>query len=406
MCTPDCSGQNSSGLVATSDDGSTWTDERLDEVAPLDSVASTGSEVFAVGILKRDVGPVTELQVWRTSDGLSWARTSDPPAIPNLSSYNAVDIAATQDRVLVVGWASTGDLDADRNFAFAASTEAAGGDVAPIPSPVPDEPSVPVASAIDAVVELRVEIRPDVSVGRMPLMTVYRDGSILRRDDSGGHITRLSSAGLERLLAPALGSDVMVTSGELGSDPTYQGGFTMYAIDLRRGSEIVRRETSNSMAPATRPEAEKIIALAEHLADLEAWLPADAWEISPADAEPYVAANYLLKVTSLKQLDVVYPPQPMDIADVRWPLPGSLEGFGELPVDQQPLGAGTASRCGPLTLAEATAVQRALAAAPWVAMDQRLQAELDWSDVGHFTVSLISLLPDDPVDCENDLSWP
>ena len=52
------------------------------------------------------------------------------------------------------------------------------------------------------------------------------------------------------------------------------------------------------MAPATRAEAERLIALAEHLADLESWLPADAWEIGPAAAEPYLASNYLLKVTT------------------------------------------------------------------------------------------------------------
>ncbi len=402
-CAAACSGPDSGGLVAASEDGSIWTAGPPDGVPPLESVASTGSEVFAVGMLNQDVGQVAGLQVWRTSDGLSWARTSDPPAIPNLSSYNAVDIAATQDRVLVVGWASTGDLDADRNFAFAASTAAAGGDVAPIPSPVPDEPIVPVASAIDAVVELRVEIRPDVSVGRMPMMTVYRDGTVLQRDDTGGHITRLSTAGLERLLAPALDSDVMVTSGELGSDPTYQGGVTGYAIDLRRGSEIVRRETSNSMAPATRAEAEQIIALAEHLADLESWLPADAWEIGPAAAEPYVASNYLLKVTTYEGAD---DPRPIkDRAEIVWPLPGTLEGFGTLAEDQ-PLGPGTAARCGPLTLAEADAVKRSLAGAPFISLGDRTQAELRWADVGHLVVSLIPLLPDDPIDCEVDLSWP
>ena len=59
-----------------------------------------------------------------------------------------------------------------------------------------------------------------------------------------------------------------------------------------------------------------------------------------------------------------------------------------------------------LTLAEATAVQRALAAAPWVSMGDRLQAELDWTDTGHVTVSLMPLLPEDPPDCEVDRSWP
>jgi hypothetical protein len=39
-------------------------------------------------------------------------------------------------------------------------------------------------------------------------------------------------------------------------------------------------------------------------------------------------------------------------------------------------------------------------------MGDRLSAELDWGDTGHVSVSLISLMPDDPVDCGVDNSWP
>ena len=79
----------------------------------------------------------------------------------------------------------------------------------------------------------------------MPMMTVYRDGTVLRRGNPGGVITRLSANGLERLLAEATDSGLFVTSGELGSDPTYQGGVTMYAIELRRdrSSSVARPRT-------------------------------------------------------------------------------------------------------------------------------------------------------------------
>ena len=405
ICQPDCFGPKAGGVAATSADGSTWDAAPLVGSAGLEAVASTGSEVFAVGMVNHDVGRAAELRVWRSDDGVDWARTSDPPAIPALTSYRTVDLAATQDRVIVVGWAETGGLESFVNFAYAASTVTPSGEPAPS-QPATPSPSVPVASAIDAEVALRVEIRPDVSVGRMPLVTVYRDGTVLHRDDKGGRVTRLSATGLERLLAEATNSGLFVTSGKLGSDPTYQGGVTMYAIDLRRDAEVVRRETSNAMAPATRAEAERLIALAEHLDDLESWLPADAWATAPSASEPYLASNYLLKVTSFKQPGVEYPPQTMDRTDVEWPLPGTFEGFGEVAEDQ-PLGPGTSSRCGLLTLDEATAVQRALAAAPFVPMGEHLQADLDWApSIGHFTVTLIPLLPEDPLDCAVDLSWP
>jgi hypothetical protein len=402
ICQPDCVGVNAGGVAATSTDGSTWESAPIVGSVALDAIASSGQEVFAVGMQNQD--EATELQVWRSEDGVTWVRTSDPPAIPNLSSFSAVDIAATGDRVIVVGWASTTDADGDRNFAFLASTSAPSGELAPLPTATPP-PSVPVASTIDAVVELRVEIRPDVSVGRMPMMTVYRDGTVLRRGNLGGVITRLSPDGLERLRTEATDSGLFVTSGELGSDPTYQGGVATYTIELRRGTEIIRRQTTNSMAPATRAEAERLIALAEHLADLESWLPADAWAIGPAAAEPYLASNYLLKVSTLKQPGAEYPPADMDLADVDWPLPGSLAGFGKVD-ESQSTDPGTSARCGPLTLSEATAVQAALAGAPWTDMGDRLSAELDWGDTGHVSVSLISLMPDDPVDCAVDNSWP
>ncbi len=187
------------------------------------------------------------------------------------------------------------------------------------------------------------------------------------------------------------------------SDPTYQGGVTMYAIDLRRGDEFVRRETSNSMAPATKAEAERLIALAEHLADLEAWLPDGCLGRDlrralcrgelPPEGHSVQAARRRLSVRA-------HGPVRRPVADAR--IARGLRRVSGL--EQQPLGAGTSSRCGLLTSAEATAVRRALAAAPWGSMGDRQQAELDWSDVGHVTVVWSPSSPRTQLDCEVDLS--
>jgi hypothetical protein len=271
---------------------------------------------------------------------------------------------------------------------------------------VGDFPSRGPETTIDPVVLLRVDILPDVSVGRMPSLTVYRDGTVLRRDDPSGSITRLTSEGLGLLMAAASADRLFGASGSIGPDPTYAGGFTSYSITLRRGEAAVVRSTTNAPAQADRAEAESIIALAEHLDDLDTWLPSSAWAEGPRAASPYVASDYLLKVTVFKQPGVDYPPQPLDRADVDWPLAGSLEGFGELAEDQ-PLGSGTTSRCGVLTLAEAVAVQGALAVAPFNAVAENLQAELDWApSIGHVTVTLVPLLPDDRRECAVDRSWP
>ncbi len=407
ICQPDCFGPASVGLVATSADGSTWAFAPVGEASALEAIASAGSRLFAVGARNQDVDLPAELQVWQSDDGLDWRRVAGVPNLRDASSYPGLDIAATEDRVVVVGWAGVGANGDLQNFAFVGSTSGPTAGPQPTASAATPPPTDPIASAIDPEVMLRVEIRPDASVGRMPSLTVYRDGSVLRRDDASGRITRLTPSGLALLLAPATESDLLAASGELGSDPAYQGGRTTYTIELRRGQEIVRRETTNSMAPATRSEAERIIALAEHLDDLESWLPEDVWATKPAAFEPFVASNYLLKVTSFKQPGVDYPAQALDRADVDWPLPGTLEGFGDLPDVEQPLGPGTTSRCGVLTLAEAAAVKRSLAAAPFVPMGERLQADLDWApSIGHVTVSLIPLLPEDPLDCAVDLSWP
>lgn len=263
------------------------------------------------------------------------------------------------------------------------------------------------ASSIDPVILLRVDIRPDVSVGRMPSLTVYRDGSVLRPADAGGSVARLTPAGIALVLAPTADSDLFVASGEIRPDPSWAAGFVQYTIDVRRGDELVHRSTTNVLlTPSTRAESQRIIALAERLDHLESWLPADAWATDPASAVPYVPSDLLLKVTISKdQPGIAYPPQ-LDLAAIDWPVEVGPEAFG-VAVEPAPLGAETRSRCGPVTQAEAMAVERALAAAPPTAEGERIVASLAWAAArSHVTISLSPLFPDEPLDCAVDLAWP
>ena len=344
------------------------------------------------------IGHQSQPPAWR----LSWKDSPVNRYIKPLAAVAAVAIVA------VVGWKVVG--------------YPSGSGIGASPTPTPTElprptstaspaatpsPTGPVVSSIDPVVLLRVEIRGDVSVGRIPALTVYRDGTVLRPDDSSGRITQLTPVGLGLLLAPATDSGLLATSGAIGPDPAYQGGFTSYSIELRRGEEIINRKTTNSLTPATRAEGERIIALAERLVDLESWLPADAWASGPASATPYIASDFLLKITVFKnQPGAEYPPLLLDVADVDWPLAGRLEDFGQA-LAEPPLGAGSASRCGLVTLEDATSVERALAAAPLVPAVERMEADLDWAEAkSRVSVSLAPLLPDDPRDCTVDGSWP
>ncbi len=281
----------------------------------------------------------------------------------------------------------------------------------PIATPSQSTSGRPTATVVDPLVVLRVEIRPDVSVGRIPSLSVFRDGSVLRRGDLGGLMMKLTPRGVALILDPASTSELFATSGEIKVDPNHQAGFVSYAIDLRRGDELVHRSSTNASAPSDRAEADRIIALAEHLDDLEAWLPEDAWAEQPAVAVPYVPARFLLKITAFKkQQGIDYPRQALDVDRVAWPLGGRLVDFGQLQA-VPPLGEGSASRCGVVTLSDATAVKQALAAAPWtepaIPVAERMQADLDWAAARSLvSVTVTGSLPDDPPDCSIDLSWP
>lgn len=260
-------------------------------------------------------------------------------------------------------------------------------------------------SAIDPVMVLRVDIRPDVSFGRIPMVSVFRDGSVLRRSDYGADILRLTPDGLAEVIGVAADSNLLRASGDIGPDPAYQGGYTTYTIWLAQGETVVRRSVTNSFVPARRAEVKAFIALAEHLAGLETWLPASEWLTGPAEAEAWVPGRYLVKVLDWGYLgDVI---GPVDLADVAWPFGATPLDFGTS-ADVPALDVASA-RCAVVGLTDARQVESALGPA---IVGQRIPAayvaaELSWAARStHLAIGLHALLPDDPSDCGVDECWP
>lgn len=139
ICQPDCFGAAAGGVAATSVDGSTWTVTPVTGAAALEDVASAGSQVFALGVLNPDADPRGDLQLWRTGDGVAWLRVPGLPSIPDATSYRSLDIAAADDRLVVVGWAEVTGVDVRRNFAYVSPLpgSSAPPDAAPSPTPPP-----------------------------------------------------------------------------------------------------------------------------------------------------------------------------------------------------------------------------------------------------------------------------
>ena len=101
----------------------------------LDSVASSGQRGLRGRHAEPGRGPGRDSRYGGATDGVTWARTSDPPAIPNLSSYQR----RGHRRDAAIAWSSSAGprpvTGRGRNFAFAASTAAPSGELAPIPTP-------------------------------------------------------------------------------------------------------------------------------------------------------------------------------------------------------------------------------------------------------------------------------
>ena len=136
ICQPSCFNV-SPGVAATSRDGSTWTFSPVAGANELDGVAFAGGHTFALGVRSQDVDPRAELQLWRTDDGLAWQRVTGLPSIPDATSYRNVDVAAADDRLVVVGSAEVTGADGFRDFSFVSppAGSSAPPDNPPLPTP-------------------------------------------------------------------------------------------------------------------------------------------------------------------------------------------------------------------------------------------------------------------------------
>ena len=179
---------------------------------------------------------------------------------------------------------------------------------------------------IDPVVLLRVDIRPDVSVGRMPSLTVYRAGD---RAPPG-----------RRRAAASPGSTTDGLWAPLGSR---EGRPIVWRQWIRsaRNLDLCRRlhqlfdqrfavpKRPSFARPPTRPLQRTELRQSRSSRWPSTWPismrgfpPAPGREM-PGAARPYVAQrHHLLKVTVFKQPGVDYPPQPLSTVPTwfgRWP---------------------------------------------------------------------------------------
>ncbi len=115
-CPPNCFERTANAVAATSVDGSSWTFRKVDGAVGPQHVASVGGRVFALGFLNRDVDPVGELQLWQTEDGVAWQRVT---SLPSTTEYfGGASLAASDGRLVVVGWQSVTGVDGVQNFAY------------------------------------------------------------------------------------------------------------------------------------------------------------------------------------------------------------------------------------------------------------------------------------------------
>jgi hypothetical protein len=153
VCRPDCAAGVEEGIAVISTDGGTWELEGATGAAPFESVASAAGMTFALGVRNQYDDPGADLQLWRRTDGVRWERVTSLPSIPDVTLYPFADIAATADRVVIVGWAHTSGDATFRNFSYTSPPVSAQAEPSPTPSSSPSSgPSLfqikpPVASA-------------------------------------------------------------------------------------------------------------------------------------------------------------------------------------------------------------------------------------------------------------------
>ena len=134
ICQPTCVNV-ALGVAATSRDGSAWTFSQVAGSTGLESVASVGGQVFAIGVAPQDGAP-QEPQLWRSDDGVGWRRATGLPSIP--TDIGDVGLAAADDRLVVFGWA-LGGVTGFRNFSYL--SPAPGSPAAPSDPPVAELPT-------------------------------------------------------------------------------------------------------------------------------------------------------------------------------------------------------------------------------------------------------------------------
>lgn len=283
-----------------------------------------------------------------------------------------------------------------------------------IPTATPEPVSLAslVPNVPDIYVVLEANRSDDIGGFRVPNLTVYRDGTVLLRQEAAPIVARLTAAGLGAFEALVLDAGFLTMAARVPVDPTYAAGFTSYVITLRHDGTLIQRATSNAPAPGHRSEADAIIALVDRVIDVERVLPATAWAVPPSAAAPYVPSKLVFKVTTFDNpVDPNAPDGPtFDVAAVQWPFETPMLRFGNA-VATELLGPGSASRCAVVTLEAAASIADAIAPAPWgpdrIPASERMTATLTWmAGHGHVAVSLGEMLPGETDGCEADGNWP
>jgi hypothetical protein len=119
MCEQDCFTSTVVGMAATSRDGSSWTAVPVPDAADFSAVAYPGGPIFAVGLHTRvgSEGP-TDLQLWRSNDGVVWEPVTGLPTPSDVSVYQSVDITASPSRVVIAGWLQDDVAFDFRNYSY------------------------------------------------------------------------------------------------------------------------------------------------------------------------------------------------------------------------------------------------------------------------------------------------
>jgi hypothetical protein len=242
-------------------------------------------------------------------------------------------------------------------------------------TPVPTESRTPAPSATAS------EIAPDAMVGELVVTfqssnlnhteptSIVADGRVTAPGSSGYVQQRLSPAGVELIRQQIIASGLFSQTRDLPLPPAAKsapfycadgglGWYTTNAIVLWTGNQPIRLtwQTPASADIAAchggSPETDTADALLERLRSLDDWLPADAW--SDPLARPYSPGRYRFAtlVLDLRE-DLASAPS---LAALRWPLEGTLRGYGEPQSDLQD----REGRCAVVSAAQADQIMDAL----------------------------------------------